>query len=140
MFFRMILMGVLLVAGSVGVAQEASQDKSVLPVQLVGHWFNTENNATVGLIIEADKSCQMYTQRLTAARSSRPCKIELHRDNIYYVFLKGADGQCGASADFEFNYLPSQQRLDLNTGGGVNFLLEPYQQSPVPTSTSKKST
>lgn len=140
MLFRMILLNALIVLSSMVFAQEASLNKSVLPPQLVGHWFNTENNATVGLIIEADKSCQMYTERLTAARSSRPCKIEQHRDTVYYVFLKGADGQCGASADFEFNYLPSQQRLDLNTGGGVNFLLQPYQQSPVPTSTSKKST
>ncbi|MEY4590242.1 MAG: hypothetical protein RL497_2318 [Pseudomonadota bacterium] len=103
-----------------------------LPSNLPGHWFNTENNATVGFIIHADQSCELYTERLTAARTSRACKVLFHRDAIYWVFLKGADGQCGASADFEFRYIESQQRLDLNTGGGVNFLLEKRNESLMP--------
>jgi hypothetical protein len=103
-----------------------------IAASLIGHWFNSENNSTVGLIIQADKTCEMYTERLTNPRSSRGCKVEFFRENRYLIFLKGADGQCGASADFEFRHLESQQRLDLDTGGDVHFLLEKRQQSPLP--------
>jgi hypothetical protein len=133
MLFRVFLLAALASLSSIPVsAQDVGKAVTAVPVQLVGHWFNTQNNATVGLIIEADKSCQMYTERFTAARSSRPCKIELHKDSTYFIFLKGADGQCGTFADFQFEYLPSLERLDLNTGDGVNFLLEPLRQSSVP--------
>ncbi|HMU66285.1 MAG TPA: hypothetical protein PKE57_04030, partial [Cellvibrionaceae bacterium] len=107
-------------------------------------WFNTENSATVGLIIQADKNCELYTERLTSPRSSRACKVELYRDETYLVYLKGANGQCGASADFEFRYLKSQQpsleRLDLDTGGAAHFLLERRLESPAVDTTGKKST
>lgn len=122
------------------VQDKNNKPVSIIPAELVGHWFNTENNATVGLIIAADKTCQMYTERLTNPRSASPCKVEFDRDDTYLIFLKGADGQCGSSADFEFKYLRAQKRLDLNTGGGANFLLEPRRESPLPASVSNKST
>lgn len=121
------------------VLDKNSHRASSIPAELVGHWFNTENNATVGLIIAADKSCQMYTERLTNPRTASPCKVEFDRDDIYLIFLKGADGQCGTSADFEFRYLRAQERLDLNAGGGANFLLEPRRESVLPGKVSKKS-
>ena len=122
-----------------------------IPASLVGHWFNTENTATVGLIIQADKTCEMYTERLASPRTSQACKVEFYRDNTYLVFLKGADGQCGASADFEFRYLQEAQRLDLDTGGSAKFLLEkraepteptisPAKTPTAPVTPSKKST
>lgn len=114
------------------VGDKPAEKLPPIPVSLAGHWFNTENGATVGLIIQGDKTCEMYTERLTNPRSSRGCKVELYRDDTYLLYLKGADGQCGATADFEFRYLLSQQRLDLDTGGGAHFLLEKRQESPLP--------
>lgn len=123
---------------------KTAQSLPPIPASLAGHWANTENNATVGLIIQADKSCELYTERLTNPRSSRGCKVELYRDDTYLVYLKGADGQCGSDADFEFRYLkspePGLERLDLDTGGAAHFLLERRLQSPAQTTTGKKST
>jgi hypothetical protein len=121
-----------------------SESLPPIPASLAGHWANTENNATVGLIIQADKNCELYTERLTSPRSSRACKVELYRGDTYLLYLKGANGQCGANADFEFRYLKSQEasleRLDLDTGGSTHFLLERRMESPVADTAGKKST
>ncbi|HEY6528565.1 MAG TPA: hypothetical protein VIZ65_07710 [Cellvibrionaceae bacterium] len=118
-------------SSSVESARNSRTSAAGIAAGLIGHWFNSENNSTVGLIIQADNTCEMYTERLTNPRSSRGCKVEFYRENRYLIFLKGTDGQCGASADFEFRYIESQQRLDLDTGGDVHFLLEKRQQSPL---------
>lgn|GEM_PF-4949006 len=114
-----------------------------IPASLAGHWFNTENSATVGLIVQADKSCELYTERLTSPRSSRGCKVEYYRDNTFLIYLKGADGQCGSAADFEFRYLkssdPALERLDLDTGGDAHFLMAKRLESPSPSPAENKT-
>lgn len=114
-----------------------------IPASLAGHWFNTENSATVGLIVQADKSCELYTERLTSPRSSRGCKVEYYRDNTFLIYLKGADGQCGSAADFEFRYLkssdPALERLDLDTGGDAHFLMAKRLESPSPIPAENKT-
>ena len=95
-----------------------------LPSALPGHWANTESNDTVGLILNPDKSCELYTSRLTAPKASRACKYEFYADKTYFIYLKGADGLCGTEADFEFRYYEDLSRIDLQVGDGNQFLLE----------------
>ena len=114
-----------------------------IPASLAGHWFNTEHNATAGFVIQADKSCELYTERLTSPRSSRGCKVEYYRDNTFLIYLKGTDGQCGSAADFEFRYLKSAdaslERLDLDTGGEAHFLLARRLESPATSPVENKT-
>lgn len=133
----------ILVVGLTGTSWALSPALPPLPASLIGHWFNTEENDTVGLIVNADKTCELYTSRLTSPtpRSSRACKVEFYADKTYFIYLKGADGVCSTEADFEFRYLEDQARVDLQAGADSRFLLEkkPETAAKSDTAASPKS-
>jgi transposase InsO family protein len=95
-----------------------------LPEDLLGHWRNQEASGELGLVIRADKNCDIYTQQPNQPRSTRGCKVEFYADTTYFVYLKGADGKCATDPDFEFRYLQADKRLDLDVGNGGRFLLQ----------------
>lgn len=108
-----------------------------LPADLPGHWFNTENNDTVGLILNADKTCELYTSRLTAPKSQKACKYEFYKDKTYFIYLKAPDGQCSTEADFEFRYYADAHRVDLVVGDGNTFLMEKKRLNEAPPSATQ---
>lgn len=130
MRFTGVLTAVVVLLAAFYGAPGRSSEFPALPPELAGHWFNTEQNDTVGLVLNKDKSCVLYTSRLTVPKSERACKFEFYADKTYFIYLKGTDGVCSTEADFEFRYYQDQARIDLQVGGGSQFLLSKKPISP----------
>ncbi len=128
-FTHQLWSGLLLASLIIQLQAEPAPATAPIPPSLVGHWFNTEENDTVGLLLNADLSCELYTNRLTAPKATKACKYAFYKDNTYLIYLKGSDGVCNSAADFEFHYVENLGQVVLDVGNGSQFAMSKKAQS-----------
>ncbi len=90
-----------------------------LPPNLLGHWVSAQGAYTIGLMLQSDGQCQLYTDRLTAPKAQKKCRYEYYQDTTYWVFLYDEKGSCSTSADFEFAFNSRNETVFLNIGSSI---------------------
>ncbi len=83
------------------------------PPPLVGSWVNTEYGSRVQLDFLNQTDCTLTLARTFSSSKVFECQYERF-DHAVEIYFKGADGQCGSTADLSANINKNYSSLTLD--------------------------